>query len=241
MREGFESIFNEFSNKEIKEAKELLLKRLQINKININIIKNKKILDVGCGPGRYTMALKLLGAREVVAVDIFKKNKFIPKSILYKKLQNLEKLPFQNNEFDFIFCNGSISHNKKWKSAIKEYKRVLKKDGWLWLSLFGKGKHWKYCDNIRKKLSRNDAEDFKKALLLRDWKPNKIFFLIDIFFIDRVYFTKTIINNFLKKINFIDIIHLKRGYYTDLNEKIYNNPRLKKIYGEGEIRLIARK
>ena len=141
----------------------------------------------------------------------------------------------------FIFCNGSISHNKKWRSAIREYKRVLKKDGWLWLSLFGKGKHWEYCDKIRKKLSTKDIENFKKALMLRDWEPNKIFFLIDIFFIDRVYFTKSNIKKFLKKLGFVEIVFLERGYHTDLNEKIFKNSNLRKIYGEGEIRLISKK
>ena len=34
---------------------------------------------------------------------------------------------------------------------------------------------------------------------------------------------------------------LKRGLKTDLNEKIFVNPNLKSIYGQGEIRLIAKK
>jgi|MDTB01.2.fsa_nt_gb ubiquinone/menaquinone biosynthesis C-methylase UbiE len=240
MREGFKSIFKKFSKKDVDEAHTLLEKRWKINKLDINILKNKKVLDIGCGPGRYTVALKKMGAKTVVATDIFNTKGNWHKGIEYIR-SDLQKLPFKDNEFDFIFCNGSISHNKKWKSAIREYTRVLKPDGWLWLSLFGKGNHWKYCDKIRKKLTSKDALHFEKALTLRDWETNKIFFLIDLFFIDRVYFTKDKINKFLKYCNYRKIIHLQRGVPTDLNEKVFNDQSLKKFYGEGEIRLIAKK
>lgn len=240
MREGFKSIFQKFSEIESKEAVSLLKSRWKLNKLDINIIKNKKILDIGCGSGRYTFALKEMGAREITAVDIFNKPANWPKDIKYIKTE-LSKLPFKNEEFDFIFCNGSISHNKKWKGSIKEYRRVLKKNGWLFLSLFGSGNHWKSVDKVRKKLTGLKPNYFEEALLLRDWKPNKVFFLIDLFFIDRVYFTKNLINDYLKKIKFKKIIFLKRGVKKDLNEKIFQNPKLRKIYGEGEIRLITKK
>ena len=218
----------------------MLKKRWKINKLDFSIIKNKKILDVGCGSGRYTLALKKMGAKEIVATDIYNKPANWPKNIKYIKTDN-QKLPFENSSFDFVFCNGSISHNTKWKSAIKEYKRVLRPNGWLWISLFGEGDHWKACDVIKKKLSRKDAKNFERALLLRDWEPSKIFFLLDLFFVDRVYFTKKNINQYLKKMKFRKIIHLYRGIKTDLNEKIFQDPKLKKVYGEGEIRLIAQK
>lgn len=240
MREGFKSIFKKFSKRDIDEATRLLSSRWRLNKLDINIIKNKKILDIGCGSGRYTIALDKMGAKKIVATDIFDKPSDWPKNIEYIK-SDLQKLPFKKDTFDFIFCNGSISHNKKWKGSIREYRRVLKKNGWLFLSLFGRGNHWKSCDKVRKKLRGLKPDYFEEALLLRDWKPNKIFFLIDLFFIDRVYFTKEKINNYLKKCKFKKIIHLKRGVSKDLNEKIFNDPSLKKLYGEGEIRLIAKK
>ena len=67
------------------------------------------------------------------------------------------------------------------------------------------------------------------------------FFFSPKLFIDRVYFTKDKINKFLKYCNYRKIIHLQRGVPTDLNEKVFNDQSLKKFYGEGEIRLIAKK
>ena len=83
--------------------------------------------------------------------------------------------------------------------------------------------------------------NFEKALLVRDWEPNKVFFLIDLFFSkQRIYFTKKKIKSALIKLGYKKIIFLKRGPNQDLNEKLFKNPSLKKIYGEGEIRLIAK-
>ena len=232
-----------FSKKEDQflEALDLLSTRLKKNNINSNIIKNKIVLDMGCGSGRYSYALKKLGAKKVIAIDknININNKI--KGVEFKQ-GDILKLTFKNNSFDFIFCNGKLSHTKNWRGGIKEAYRVLKPKGCFWLSLFGKGKIWDYANKVSKKLDKEDAENFKKYLLFRDWGSEKISFLIDSFFSnDRVYFTKEQIKSELLKQGFKNIKFLNRGSEKDLNEKIYKNPKLKKIYGEGEIRLLATK
>jgi len=47
--------------------------RLRRNKIPIKIIKGKKVLDFGCGNGRYSLALRKLGAKQVDGFDFSKK------------------------------------------------------------------------------------------------------------------------------------------------------------------------
>ena len=144
--------------------------------------------------------------------------------------------------FDFVFCNGPLSHTKKWRKGFKEANRVLKTGGWFWVSLYGKAKVWNYADSISRKLGSKDAENFKDFLLLRDWAPNKIFFLLDCFFSkDRVYFTRKQTTKALKEEGFGNVKVLKRGLPTDLNEKIFKQPKLKKVYGEGELRFLAQK
>ena len=223
------------------EAFELLLTRLNKNNININLIKNKIVLDMGCGNGRYSYALKNFGAKKVFAIDGDIKDNIKMKTVEYQN-GSILKLPYKNGSFDFVFCNGKLSHTKNWKTGIKEAYRVLKKNGVFWLSVYGKGKIWKYADKISKKLNEKDRENFQKYLVYRDWEPGKIYFLVDSFFSkDRVYFTKKQIKNELLKQGFTNIKFLERGIKKDLNEKIFRNPKLKKIYGEGEIRLIATK
>jgi SAM-dependent methyltransferase len=237
---SFVNIEKKFSKSENLEAYNLLFKRWMINKIPISIIKKKNILDVGCGSGRYSWALKKLGAKKVIGIDNGPRPKNFPKNIEYKQ-RSIFNLSLKE-KYDFIFCNGRLSHIKNWKTALKELTKNLKKNGWIWVSLFGKGLHWSFADKIRKKMSQKDREYFEKALLVRDWKPNKIFFLIDLFFSKtRIYFSKKIIKKELKKNGYKDIFFLQRGTQKDLNEKIFQKPFLKKIYGESEIRLLARK
>ena len=47
--------------------------RLRRNKIPIKIIRGKKVLDFGCGNGRYSLALQKLGAKQVDVFDFSKK------------------------------------------------------------------------------------------------------------------------------------------------------------------------
>lgn len=223
------------------EALNLLLTRLKRNNISFRIIKNKTVLDMGCGSGRYSYALKKIGAKKVIGVDKSIKKNINLNGLEFKETSIL-KLPFKDNLFDFVFCNGKLSHTKNWKIGIKEAYRVLKKNGVFWLSVYGKGKIWEYADKISKKLNKKDKENFKKYLIHRDWDTGKINFLIDSFFSkDRIYFTKKQIKDGLTKQGFINIKFLERGVDKDINEKLFKNPELKQIYGEGEIRLVATK
>jgi 2-polyprenyl-3-methyl-5-hydroxy-6-metoxy-1,4-benzoquinol methylase len=237
---AFTSIEKKFGPDQVEEAYKLIRARLKLNKIKLNIIKNKNVLDIGCGTGRYSEALKKIGAKSVTCFDngprpkqLNKKFNYIEGYILNVKLKK---------KYDFIFCNGRLSHIKNWKKGLNQISKFLKKDGWLWLSLFGSGPHWNYADKIRSKVNQYDRYNFEKALLLRDWEPHKVFFLIDLFFTQqRTYFTKKKIKNELLNQGYKKIKFLKRGVKKDLNEKIFRKPRLKRIYGEGEIRLIAQK
>jgi len=219
----------------------LLVKRWKVNGLDVDLIKDGRVLDMGCSSGRYSYALKKMGAGKVIALGSEKQKKNWPEGIAYKQ-GSLTGMPFENEYFDFVFCNGQLSHINDWEKGIDEAYRVIKKDGWLWLSLYGKGMNWEYADSIRLKMTNDDRDNFTKALLLRDWKPNKINFLSELFFCDvRIYFTRKQIDSILTDKGFDSIRFLERGLSTDLNEKIYNDPSLKKIYGEGELRVIARK
>ncbi len=46
-------------------------------------------------------------------------------------MADVEKLPFKRGEFETVFCLDSIEHFLNPQKAIKEMRRVLKKDGHL--------------------------------------------------------------------------------------------------------------
>jgi len=102
-------------------------------KKSIPELKNKKILDLGCGNGKDIILYQSLGA-EVYGIDssefmINEAKKIISKSKVFKS--NLEKTPFENNFFDIIVSRFSFHYLKNFDKAYKEISRILKKDGSL--------------------------------------------------------------------------------------------------------------
>ena len=110
-------------------------------------IKDKKILDIGSGIGIMAIALKNLGA-QVTGVDKFifpdeTENCYTIAD--FDKLKHIwdengikviktdvakEKLPFNDNYFDFIICDATIEHlNFSPRDLFAEVYRILKKDG----------------------------------------------------------------------------------------------------------------
>jgi ubiquinone/menaquinone biosynthesis C-methylase UbiE len=100
-------------------------------------LKNKKILDVGCGTGRW--AKYLIGKNaQVYGIDISKSmlavaRKKVPTADLMVAYAN--KLPFKNNEFDLAISTLAFDHIKNTKPALKEVARVLKPNSLFFLSM----------------------------------------------------------------------------------------------------------
>jgi|TARA_Y100000310_G_scaffold56791_1_gene52101 ubiquinone/menaquinone biosynthesis C-methylase UbiE len=94
--------------------------------------KGKKVLDLGCGKGGYSLNLFKEGAI-TTSLDItteyfqnIKGTRFI--------LGNATRMPFKSNSFDFVFCSSLIEHIKNPDLLLREIKRVLKKNGLCYLS-----------------------------------------------------------------------------------------------------------
>lgn len=121
--------FNKFSNLYQQKAFRALTEAINL--------KNKKILDVGCGIGRWSYLLKLMGAK-VTAIDLEEKRLAKAKKDIrlkgIKLLQmNLLKLQFNDETFDFINSVTVLQHipYKEKEQAIKEICRVTKKGGYI--------------------------------------------------------------------------------------------------------------
>lgn len=99
--------------------------------------KGSKILEIGAGTGRYSIALAKMGY-DVVAVELVESNLKVLKENS-KGLNNIKSyqgdvlnLQFEDNTFDMVLCLGPMYHlfNKKDKNrAISETIRVCKPKG----------------------------------------------------------------------------------------------------------------
>jgi ubiquinone/menaquinone biosynthesis C-methylase UbiE len=93
-------------------------------------IKNKIILEIGCGDGGVVQFLK--EHNEVYAADISKNGvEYLKKKGIKSSLVNIseDKLPFENGKFDYVIILETLEHLKSPQFAIEEIQRVLKKNG----------------------------------------------------------------------------------------------------------------
>ncbi len=98
-------------------------------------LKGKTILDVGCGSGIDIVNYEKKGASEVFGIDSSKSMIKEAKKIVKRKenifVGSMEKMPFKNNQFDFIVGRFSIHYLKNLDKTYEEFSRVLKKNGIL--------------------------------------------------------------------------------------------------------------
>lgn len=96
-------------------------------------VRDKKILDAGCGAGFESRFLAKKGAK-VIGIDISEKMIQIAeencKGLNAKFLvQDFEKTNFEDNGFDIIISVYSIQYKKNLQKVLKEFYRLLKNNG----------------------------------------------------------------------------------------------------------------
>ncbi len=96
-----------------------MLKRTSISQVNNILDKNVnwKVLDIGCG---YRAHKKASVIADIQDFSNFYKNK---KFVQIKE----KKLPFKDNEFDFVIASHVIEHVEDFEFFIKELERIASK------------------------------------------------------------------------------------------------------------------
>lgn len=97
------------------------------------IKENSKILDIGCGSGvsvDYLLNKQFKAIGIDTDIDIIKTNK----SKLDLRIMDAHSMSFDENEFDIVICECSLSVMKNPKNVLKECNRILKKDGIMLIS-----------------------------------------------------------------------------------------------------------
>jgi len=93
-------------------------------------LDGKKILDSGCGKGRFATKIKsLYPSCEVHGVDVLEELlKEVP-DLIIKKKGSILSLPYASGTFDGVFCIEVLEHTVRTEKAIEELCRVLKDNG----------------------------------------------------------------------------------------------------------------
>jgi ubiquinone/menaquinone biosynthesis C-methylase UbiE len=254
--EHYSELFKNFSKYHlIDQPKTLLKKRFLRNKFPLSFFKNKIGLDIGCGNGRYTFALKNFGLKNIQGIDISQKNintcnynkkKYKIKNIFFKK-GDATNLKFKDESFDFSMSYGVFHHTGKMSQCIEEMIRVTKKGGKGLIFLIGMGGiRWNAIEVCRRILQYTDRN------YIYNYFDNKIFSgKYYYLFLDHVLVKvnenksrKEIIKLLSKK----KIKDYKIWKFGSDREDIHrlkisklNNKNKFDIYGEGEIKVIFTK
>jgi SAM-dependent methyltransferase len=97
-------------------------------------LRGQLVLDLGCGPGIYTRALRAVGA-EVVPVDNSAEEMALmdgpPAGAL---LADAGALPLGDSSVDGVFCSNLLEHTPAAAPVIAEIERVLRPGGWGYVS-----------------------------------------------------------------------------------------------------------
>lgn len=106
--------------------------RLKAILAHVGDLENKKILDAGCGKGRFAAKIKNnYPSCEVHGLDISEELlKEVPDSI-NKKIGSILNLPYYSETFDVVLCVEALEHTIQTEKAVEELCRVLKSNGRL--------------------------------------------------------------------------------------------------------------
>ncbi len=252
--EHYGQLFKNFSADSYwNEPARLLKLRLERNGIDLSELSNQRVLDAGCGGGRYTVAWRLLGAKEAVGVDISPLNLATARQrIAQSKISgvafepgNVLKLPFPDDSFDVVFSNGVLHHTVDWRAGVAECVRALKPGGGGWLYLIENpgGLFWDVIEILRVITQGLDSEAARRALQMLGTPANRIFYLLDHVLVPiNVRLTPDEIIACLEAAGATAIRRLTRGSDFDRIERIHRGEPFAEVkYGVGENRFIFSK
>ncbi|MFE3871893.1 class I SAM-dependent methyltransferase [Flavobacterium sp. ZS1P70] len=146
-----------------------------------NYISNKIVLDIACGEG-YGSNLMAQSAERVYGVDIDNEavdlaTKKYTKNNLSYQVGDVTKIPFENDSIDVVVSFETLEHHDKHHEMMIEIKRVLKKDGLMFLS-------------TPDKLYYTDKANFKNEYHVKELYKEDFFKLVNSYFSKSQFLTQ---------------------------------------------------
>jgi len=218
-------------------------------------VKDKTILDAGCGTGIFSIIFANKGASKVIGIDISEgslktaqrlKEKFNLENAEFTK-EDMVKLPFEDETFDIVWAWGTVHHTTHPLKAISELIRVLKKGGSLLLAVYTRTKLTFIHEIIRRCLIRMPKKSWKflSKILAFSLAPVVFFFkkreksrkgekleelILDWYFVPiRHYYMPDEIKSYLQKRGFVIEKFLPAsGRFNSTSNFIYKARRMEK-------------
>lgn len=144
---------NHYTSNQKRTNKKIILGILRTAGLKEKDLKDKRILDAGCGTGEKSIFFAKAGAKEIVAIDFSKgqleearrkakKEKI--KNILFKEKDILKDDLTELGKFDIIVSLGVLHHTQDPKKAFALILGQIKQDGIIIIGLYHKYSRAKY-------------------------------------------------------------------------------------------------
>ena len=253
--EVFGDTFALYSHKEMEEFIYPFQVRFERNKLDArSIFEGKRCFDAGCGNGRGTLFMLMNGAEHVTSYDFSEKNventtKFV-KDFEYGNKNTVQqgsiaKIPFEDESFDFVWCNGVIMHTETPNACIAEVARILKVGGKSWIYVYGSGGvYWRIIYHLRNLVKEIKIENVIAALKIIRYSTRYIAEYIDDWYATflRTY-THHDLSHRLLDVGFDnpELLPFGMDYDTSHRRHILDTEEEKALMGEGDLRYLLTK
>jgi len=249
------NLFREFTPHSFAgEPVKLLGERLSRNDVRLPDLKSARVLDAGCGGGRYSVAWHLLGAGHVLGVDLSEHGIADARerakamkidSVVDFQFADVVDLPLPPDSFDIVFSNGVLHHTRDWKRGIHNLLRALKPGGvgWLYLIENPGGYFWDINELCRDIMANEKHEDARVAVAGLGIPANRVFYMLDHAMAPiNIRLTPEEIANELATAGATSIRRLERGVDFDRVERVYQRDSYATDkFGVGENRFVFSK
>lgn len=234
------------------DSTEELKESFERNGFDIEYLKGKNVLDMGCGSGRFTITLAKLGASHVTGVDLGDEGLEVArelaaseglKNVKFEK-QSVLDLPYKDESFDFVFCKGVLHHTGNLNKGLDEYYRVLKRGGKGFLYLYGSGGlFWNSRRRMREVMQLIPIDYSIQVLDLIGMPARRTIFIDSWYVLIEEHVRSESLEGYLTKLGFSKIERWKKGSTIELESMTFSNnaPHAKELWGEGELRYILEK
>jgi ubiquinone/menaquinone biosynthesis C-methylase UbiE len=241
-----------YGEREMREFIEPFAIRFERNDLDPpKVFTGKRCLDAGCGNGRGAIFMMSHGAAAVDCVDISEtniestarnlKNFGFPKFTTH--LSTLEGLPFPDEAFDFVWCNGVIMHAAQPDACLVELVRVLKRGSQCWLYIYGTGGlYWWMVRRFRELLAEVSPATSLAALQLMRYPARYVAEYMDDWKVPylRTYSIEDL-GGRLRELGFENVTPLSYGVDYDTSHRRNIYPEDRPWVGDGDLRYLLTK
>lgn len=212
----------------------------------------KSVLDAGCGSGKVTSAIAKFGAAEIVGIDLTEEGldfarrqsrKFPEGRVISYRLGSTYDIPLPDHSVDIVHSNGVIHHTIDYEGCLREFGRVVKSGGHLYIFVMGRSGLFEIlADTVRTVCKGVPRELFIHYLQSLGMNSGRLYWVTDHCYARYEWKSRPEFEALLEKHGFGELKRMPYGTGIDQSELIaLGAPYAELKYGEGQLKYICRK